>query len=195
MLFLDNNSKYIISSNYGLDIFNEPLKVFDFNGNMIKEINNSNVKTLIVDTYYDEEQGEKYIISGNNGFVASFDYSKNKIYHKYIDGEEKSDHISFIIFQNKDNKNKNRIELIESCDKRIIRIWNFHSGDMIKRIKIDCKYIYGICLWDENHLFIGCGDNSIKLLDLDGGKVVKNINGPQNDIITVKTIILPKYGK
>ena len=44
------------------------------------------------------------------------------------------------------------------------------------------------------YIFVGCG-NSIKLLDLNEKKVICNLIGHNFNVITLKTIIHPKYGE
>ena len=51
----------------------------------IKEINISNDETCFVDIYYDKELFKNYIIAGNEGYIKPYDYTNNKIYHKYFD--------------------------------------------------------------------------------------------------------------
>lgn len=47
---IENNNKYIITSN----LYNfEPIKIFNFDGIKLKEINNSKENTFFVDIYYD----------------------------------------------------------------------------------------------------------------------------------------------
>ena len=65
----ENNQNYIITSNCNFENTSEPIKIYDFNGNKIKEINDSNEETYFVDTYYDDILSIKYIITGNNTYV------------------------------------------------------------------------------------------------------------------------------
>ena len=81
----DNNKNYIISSNdnyyiYKLDYSNESIKVYDFKGNIIKKIYNSEYPTFFIDSYYDKKLNKNFIIIGNKGNVKSYDYNKNEIY-------------------------------------------------------------------------------------------------------------------
>ena len=61
------------------------------------------------------------------------------------------------------------LELIESCVDGFLRIWNFHRGKLLYKIDTtvdNFKGIFGICLWNEKYLFIGCNNSEIKLIDL-----------------------------
>ena len=80
----DNEINYIITSNS--DLFStEPLKVFDFKGNKIKEINDSNVNTFCIEIFFNKNTDTKFIVTGNFGYSLSYDYNKNKEYNKYQD--------------------------------------------------------------------------------------------------------------
>ena len=56
------------------------------------------------------------------------------------------------------NVNEKQIQLIESSYDGNIRIWNFDSGIVLNKIKISEDRLYGICLWDNDYLFIGYRD-------------------------------------
>ena len=93
----NNNQNYIITSNHKYEGNIDPIKIFDFKGNKIKEINNSNNKTFIIDTYYDNNYNKNYIITGNEGYVISYDFNENKIYHKYYESSDNKCHFSLLI--------------------------------------------------------------------------------------------------
>ena len=189
----DNNKNYIITShsdypsNFGL------IKIFDFNGNKYKEINDSNDSTFFIDTYYDNGLSQYFILTGNYDYVKSYDYSDNKVYHKYCDSidheKDKSVHISITI-----NDFKNVIKLIESSYDGNIRIWNFHSGDLIKKIYISAYQLNGICLWNNKYLFVGCHDKNMKLINLDNEEI-KDISGHKHYVLAIKKVIHPKLGE
>ena len=120
-----NNIDYIISTGNKNDF----IKIFNINGEQISNINNSNEEYNFIDSYYDKKSNKYYIITGNNGHVRSYDFKENKIYHEYNDNSMTS-HCSVII-----NDNEEIIKLIESCWDWNIRIWNFHSGKLLKKIK------------------------------------------------------------
>ena len=182
----DNNNNYIVTSNLNYRK-SESIKIFDFNGNKIKEINDSNYDTFFIDTYYDNILSTNYIITGNPEYVKSYNYNKNKIYNKYYDNNN-SYHVSVII-----KKNEEKIKLIESCNDGNIRIWNFHTGDLLNKIKISDEYLYGICLIEE-YLYVGCEEKTIKIIELSNGKIINQLKGHNNYVINIKNIIHPQYG-
>ena len=181
----DNNQNYIITS---ICDFPSPIKVFDFNGIKIKEINDSCDDTGLIDIYYDYKLYNTYIVTGNRGYIKSYNYRDYQIYHKYQDNIL-SNYIDSIIFI------KNEIiKMIGSCGGNII-IWDFHSGILLNRIKFKNCLLKGISLWNNNYLFIGCENSEIILIELNKGIIIKTLKGHNQFVLTIKRIIHPIYGK
>lgn len=166
------------------------IKIYDFSGNFIKLINGSNDKTLFIDSFYDEINSKLYIITGNDGYAKSYDYMENKLYHKYIEDGD-SWHCSIKI-----NKSQNILKLIDSCWKDdFLRIWDFHSGILLSKIKTYGKNIKSIFLYNEDYLFIGCYDHSIRLIDIKNEKYVTSYIGHKYWVCTINKVLLPTYGE
>ena len=165
----------------------EPIKIFNLNGKKIKEINDSNEYSYFVDNYYDKNLSKNFIIGGYDNYIMSYDYEYNKKYIKYSDNDEGA-HSSIII-----NAQEDIIKIIESSVNGNIRVWNFHTGKLLKIIKIGHR-VYCECLWNNDYLFVGCYDKMIKLINLKNGKVIKRLNGHNNYVINMKKINHPLYG-
>ena len=187
----DNNQILILTSNHNNDNERIPelIKVYDFKGNKIKEINNSNEDTRFINTYYYNTLSKNYIITCTNNYSKSYDYSENKEYHKYID--KNLEIINSIVINNKEEM----VELIESVNDGNIRIWDFLSGKLLNIINISNDPLREICLWDNKYLFVGCDDNTIKLLEYNTGNIIKILNGHINKVVSIKAITIPQFGK
>ena len=185
----DNNNIYILVSNNNYQN-SELIKVYDINGNKIKEINDSKDDTNFIDSYYDNKLSKNYIVTANYGIIKSFDYKQNKIYHIYSDDND-CEHYSIII-----NDKKGLINMIGSSDNGIVRIWNFHSAELINKIYVNYDELYSICLWNDEYIFAACSDNNIKLIDINKGVTVKDdYVGHNNCVLMVKKINHPIYGE
>ena len=114
----------------------------------------------------------------------SYNFIENKVYHKYQDYNNKDSHTNLII-----NENNEIIELIEFSFDGNVLIWNFHSGELIKRIKISEDWLFR-CLLNNDYLIVGCGDKNIKIIDLKNEKIIKDLKGHNNHIICIKKIKL-----
>ena len=183
---IENNNYYIVTSNYSDN--SELIKIYDIKGEKIKEINNSGDDASFIDTYYDDKLNKNYIITGNIGYVKSYDYNENNLYHIYGDNDLE-DHCSVII-----NNSKEIIKMIESSGNGSIRIWNFHTGELLNTIIVTKKRLFGMCLWNEEYLFVGCEDKTIKLIELKTGDVINNLYGKNKVVLTIKKLFHPKYG-
>ena len=179
---------YIITSS---DSEYDYMKIFSFSGKEIGKISNSKEdRSYFLDVYYDKKSKKNYIISGNNKNVKSYDYSMRTIYKKY-EGNSKNDYMSAKILE----IDGNEINLFGSSIDGYIFIWNFHSGELLKTIEC-CKGIQlrGICIWDENNIFVGADDKSIKLIDYKNEKLLKSFVGQSGTICSVIKIFIPNYG-
>ena len=186
-----NNENYIISSNGDLNTKIKkfsPIKLFDFKGNVKLEINDSNYNTNFITTYYDSLTCQYFVITGNDGFINSYNLLENSFYLKFTDNENKS-HRSLALINSEQN-----LKLIDSCEDGLIRIYNFYTGKLNKKIFTGFSPLRGICIWDKDCFLVGCKDKTIKLVDAKKGIVIKSTNAHNNTVLTIKKINLPKYG-
>ena len=93
------------------------------------------------------------------------------------------------------DNSKEMIKLIESSGDGFVRIWKFHTGELLNKIKIGKNELRGLCLWNSNYLFVGCTDNSIKLVELKNGIIIKSLTGLNNEVCTIKKIVHPIFGE
>ena len=188
----DNNQTFILTSNHNNNIekIPESIKVYDFNGNKIKEINNSNEDTRFIDTYYYNILSKNYIITCTNNYSKSYDYKENKVYHKYSK-DNNLETINSIVIDDK----KEKLELIESTNDGNLKIWDFHSGELLKKINVSNDPLREICLWDNKYLFVGCDDKTIKLIEYNKGIKIKELNGHNDKVVSIKQINIPQFGK
>ena len=185
-----NNQKYIIASNKFQD-FPESIKVFNFKGEEIKRMSNSNESTVFVDSYYDFQISKNFIIQCTVNGSKSYDYDKNEIYKSYYDRNCPQNAII--------NKKEEMTELIESNSDGCIRIWNFHSALLLHKIEVSSNTIIlrEICFVDKEYLFVGCEDKTIRIIDYNNRKIIQELKlkGHKNKVISIKKIIHPQYGK
>jgi WD40 repeat protein len=189
----ENDQIYIITSNFVFGgTYVESIKIYDLTGINIKEINDSNYDTYTIDAYYDKKLSKNYIITSNYNYSKSYDYNNNELYHKYYECES-FEHRCIII----NDYDKDLIKLIESSADGNIRIWDFHKGFLLKKIKIINEELYGICLWSNDYIFVGCKDKIVRLVDMNEGNVIKlmNDNSFVSEYITIIKIIHPYYGE
>ena len=138
----ENNLNYIITCHCTSHC--EPIKVYDFYGNNIKEIFESNEEAFYVDSYYDIELSKTFLITCNKGFIKSYDFKNNILFQKYFDEEQtKVDFYRDIIIYS-DEKLIKLIKLISPKNYFYIRIWDFHKGNILDKIELKNNRILSI---------------------------------------------------
>ena len=186
-IFKNNNQLSIVSSDFNT------VKAFDLNGNQIKEIENSSGdKIFYIDNYFDKNSSKNYIIICFKFMIKSYDFHKNKIYHEYHNIKYSNN--NFVV----NDDDEKIIKLIVPCWDNIIRIWDFHSGELIKKINIifnNDNHIKRYCFLNNTYLFAGYDDDSIRLINLKFGYAFKKLIGHKDFILTIRKINHPKYGE
>ena len=187
--FLNDNDKiYVLSTNsMGYTRSPEPIKVFDLEGEKIMTIKNSNTNINFIDIFYDNKSSTKYIITGNIGFSRSYNYNKNIEYHTY-----KEKNIKFIL-RSIIREKEDQIDLIDLSQDGNIRIWNFHTADLLQ--KIFCfKNTSDICLWDNEQL-LACGGNRVKIIDLNKKENKCELDLKDNELTKISKVDHSKLGE
>ena len=191
---IDNNNINIVTSNHSISHI-EPIKIYDLNGNIIQIINDSKNATDYIDTYYDNQNSNIYILACNDNFIKSFDYKQNLIYKTYEDINKynnnkfyRKSHIYCII--------NDKEQLIESSQDNIIRIWNFHSAILLNKIIINQFFVLnGFCLWNNEYICISYEDETIKIVELKNGKIIKELKNHNKNVLYIEKIIHPIFGE
>lgn len=101
----DRSYNYILTSNNHY----ECIKVFNLKGNMIKKIEDSYDKVYFIDVFYDKKNNNNYIVTGNEGYLKSYDYNNNKLYYRYNDKHNKKNIFFYAAIM---NEIENEIKLI-----------------------------------------------------------------------------------
>ena len=188
-IFTKKKISYFAVSNYSApnSVCSNGIKVYNFNGKINKNINNSNINTLLIKPF--KLNNEIFIVACGEGNIRAYNYNNNTLYKKYEDNNMNIRIFSFIIY-----KKKETVKIFGSYDDQHIRIWNFLTSELLNKIKIECTKLRGICIYNENYLLVGCGDNSIKVMDLEKGIIIKSLKGHTDKVCTIKEIILPDLG-
>ena len=186
----DNHKIYFLTSNWVDTNSADLIRIYDLQGKRVNVINESNENVLLMDIYFDKEKNTNYIIISNRGYIKSYNYNKNKLYSKYQDIGNNSKINSFIIY-----KENNILKIIESSDNGTIRLWDFHSGILNYKFSLENIWFGGICLYNNDHILVGCGDKTIKLISLKIGAVVKTLTGHEGKVCCIKKLNIDKLGK
>ena len=185
--YRSKKQNYIIT---GINNDYDPIKMINLENLRTKKLFDSKDKIYFIDFYYDKNSSSNYIITGDEIYAQSFDLKQKKLYHLYYDKDDFLNYKSIIIW-NADGIT----QLIESGKRGYVRIWDFHSGKLLNKIKIHKNGVSSLCLWNNDYLFAGCDDKKIRLVELKNGKVIKKLIGHASIVSNIKKIIIPKLGE
>ena len=170
---------------HNLNLMYQPTEVFDLNRNNLKTIGNLEKNTYSIETFYDTKYFNNYIITGHKNYIKSYNFNEKKYYHKYKDDSGFS--YSNIIIRNNDNI----VKLIEANYDGYIRIWDFHSAELLKKIKCSEKSLISICFWDNEYCFVGVMNEAIRLVDLKNNCIIKKLDNFLSQV-SINKIKIPK---
>ena len=146
--------------------------------------------TYFIDSYFDNIEKKYYILNANSADVKSYDFFTGLLYKRYV-GSPVTWHMSAVI-----NEVNGQQILIESDGNGYIRLWEFHTANLIKSITSGSSMnLRGICLWNDDYLFSSGNDYQVKLFDLKEGKMVKSFKGHSSTVCSVQKIVHPSYGE
>jgi len=188
-LFYDKNKIYIYTQifryhfNY-IDIF------IDLKEMKVKEF--PSIVAYFSESYYEDNKGESFIILGTENNIKSYKYfSENiKIYREFSDGIKVRHNYAMI------KKEKEITKLFDGSNDGYIRIWNFHTGELLNKILI-CKNfrVLGFDFLDDKYIICGTSKDIIELFDIETKKIIKNIGGCFKEPHYIKTINIPKVAQ
>ena len=168
----------------------EFMEVWDFNGKHIKEFGTNTESTYFVDSWYYNKNETYYIINANSVDVKSYVFKTGLLYKTYKTSPSNW-HMSAIVYQLPEVT-----QLIESDGSGTVRIWDFHTANLLKSISLVLGYnLRGICLWNEKYLFGAGSDCHIKMFDLKAGTFVKDFKSHTKTACSIQKIIHPQYGE
>jgi len=180
------NHYYFVTSNWKESKFPELIRVYDYDKNIVKTIKNSNYNSFSIKTLYNKEN--IYILVCNEDNIKSYDYNKNDLHKLYEDCYSFCKLLSFQIY-----KNNQKYKILGSCHDKIIRVWDFYTGNLMNKIEYELNELRGIITYNES-LLIGVEDNLIQFIDLKNHKKIKTLYKHEDKICSIQKKFLKNYG-
>ena len=193
---IDNNNINIIFNSDDNNNNINVIKVYDLNGNEIKKINIYKNKLSDFITYYDNKLSKHFFIISDVMRITSYDYNENKIYNQYQD-------VSFgkykLLIRN--DKEITKLLGLSIFFGSVIKIWNFHSAELLNTIYCERYLIYS-CFWNNKYLINLCRSNNedkiyyLQLFNLKNEKCDEDlINFREPVLMFFEKINHPYYGE
>ena len=179
-MILNNEKIFIISS-----CFDEnSLKLFDLNGNFIKNFCLINF-VYFIDSFYYKKNNLNLIVASSLNEIKCFDFNNNNNNENlYKEFKNEGTNFCFEIYEENE-----KIYLITIANS-LIKIFDFESEKLTNSIKIneENENFYSMCLWNKNYLILGGENSIIYILNLNSKKVTQTLKNHESDILTLKKI-------
>ena len=186
---LSPEKNYIHNSTVITSVPNEQLKVFNFNGTLIKHIGNKSDYTYLINSYFSIKNNCYYIINANSQDVKIIDYKTGTTVKTFKESTVTWHMSAFIA-------TLNGVEyLFESDGNGIVRLWDFDTEIMTKKISIKSCSIRGILLWNEKYMVCACSDKTFKFINLETETMEHSQDSHENVLCTIQKIVHPTYGE
>ena len=180
-----SSHSYIVTS-----CVNDFMKLYDLSGKYKFSFGCKDINTFFVNSYFDIKNKKYYVINGNGIDVRSYNAKDGQLYNRY-QGLPRSFHTGAVIYET-----KTEIILVEIDGNGYIRMWNFHTAELIKAIFTSSFLnLRGICLWNYKYLIVGANDHQIKIVDIKQGKISKSFKEHTATICTLEKINSKLYGE
>ena len=181
------NYKNNIYISIAFPFYDLPMQVYDLEGNKIKKVKINLKEINHMGSFTDKKKS--YFFACGNQYVKSFDFEKNEVYKNYI--YDKNNNYTHAVINDYDTVKK----LISCNFNGGIKIWNFHSGQLLNEIELTNNKIFNFCLWNNDYLFAACGNNPFILIDLKNKTIIGNYGEKEDGVLSLKKGTNDKCGK
>lgn len=177
---------------------NENIKVWDFKGQVVNQINATADYTYFLNVWYDEKNGstsEKnvniYIINANSKDVKIYDYRTGKVYKTFYNTEQQSAwHMSALV-----EYIGQKPYLFESDGQGNLRVWDIETQSVFKKIMLEGINLRGICFWNEMYVLVAGTDKTVKIINYMQEKLEGVLDANNNILCTIDKIHHPLHGE
>lgn len=181
---LPEKSTYILSS-----VPNEQIRIFSITGELLKSIGNKTDYTYYINLYFDMKLNEYFIINANSIDVKIISFKEGNTIKAFKDTVNAWHMSAFICEIEK------RTLLFESDGNGYLRIWDYNTVSIYKKLHAPGCNLRGILLWNQKFVIAASSDKCFKIFNIDEEKVFSSPSLHSNVLCTVQKITHPIYGE
>ena len=192
---LINENNYIVTSSYAQsdDMDKSATKLYSLeNGQLIKYISQSSKNAIYyLLSWYNKNNTKYYLVQFTFKAILINSITDDEIYCR-LTQEPEDNHLSGFIYKSDEND-----FLCTSSYNGYIHIWDLYNKSIFKVIDTNNSVLCNIIQWNNEYVIVADYDNeSFKIVDVEKGKVIKDISGAHTDKVPcVKKIYHPLYGE
>lgn len=193
--FLYNENKISIL----ICCFGEPneIKILELDGE-ISNFPNTKLSTTFIDNFRDLNSNTTYVVTCHKEFMRSYIYNTKTLYKEYKDSNNNIIIDNKIIFEEiliHNDDNDVMLKLISSDSTGYIKVWNFHSGQLLNKINCFRNKSISLSLWNSRYLIGSSVNFFLAIIDLRENKIINALHQFKNLGDNIVEVKLPNYGK
>ncbi len=172
---------------------NENIKVWDFQGTLITQINTTADYTYFLNIWYDERSGSSniYIINANSKDVKIYEYRTGKVYKIFYNTDQQSTwHMSALV-----ENIAQKPYLFETDGYGNLRVWDIETQSIFKKVFVEGINLRGICFWNDLYVLVAGTDKTVKVINYMQEKLEGVIDANNNILCTIDKIHHPMHGE
>lgn len=138
---------------------NEEDRVFNSEGKLVRKLNDTiEDSNSYLDIYTDSKLNQEVLLKANNNYLSVVDHTIGKQLKKFSDGS----YLNYIMVLAVE-PTKDKPLLISSSDDGCVRVWDYTSLNMIKKVKANWEvtWISYMLLWSDDSILIGSEQGSL----------------------------------
>lgn len=168
------------------------IKILELDGK-ISTFPNTNISTTFIENFKDLNSNLTYVVTCHKRFMRSYIYNTKALYKQYEENgnntiDDKTSFREILIY------NDVELKLISSDDNGFIKVWNFHSGQLLKKISCLMKKCISLTLWNSRYLICSIINDFIEIIDLRENKIISIISKFKCLGVSIVAVKLADYG-
>jgi WD40 repeat protein len=186
LMVFDNENTYVVTSSP-----NEYTKVWDLKtGKYLREVGTNSDYTYFLNTWYDHENNNIYIINANSVDVKLYNFKTGALFKNYKPESNSTWHMSAFI-----SEYKNAPHLFETDGNGNFRIWDVKSGIIVHLIQVPGCNLRGLCFWNDQYVIAAASDKTFKIFDLKNLSTQSSLKGHDDVMCAVDKAVHPVHGE
>jgi len=174
---------------------NENIKVWDFKGALVNQINTTTDYTYYINVWYDDknnnEKNNIFLINANSKDVKIYDFRTGLVYKTFYNTEQQSAwHMCALV-----EYISQKPYLFESDGQGNLRVWEIETQSVFKKVSVEGINLRGICLWNELYVLVAGTDKTVKVINYMQEKLEGVLDANNNILCTLDKIHHPLHGE
>lgn len=168
---------------------NEQLKIFNMKGTYLRSLGNKTDYAYYLNSFFDSKSNSYHIINANSLDIRVYGFKDGELLKVFKD-QSVGWHMSAFIAQLEQIN-----YLFESDGNGNLRIWNYETEQLYKKMVSPGCNLRGIVLWNEEFLISASSDKTFKIFSIKEEKLIHSQPSHENVLCTINKFQHPVHGE